>query len=256
MDIYVVPVAGGPERRLTHDPADDALPRWAPGGRSLVFSSKRTGEWQIYEMSVQGGAPRRLRQSPYREWQADLSPDGRFLAYLSNASGREALWVEDRVSGRARKLVEHGESTILGNPNWSPLGRFIVFSSNYGLPGHRVYVADIASGTEERVSPATSGGCEPRFARDGQRVAYVRRQHLTRSRSRIVEVDLRSGEERRLVDWPALNYDPAYSPDGTETAFASTIAGEFAIYRQRLRDGKSWRVTFGPGVARHPDYQP
>ena len=29
-----------------------------------------------------------------------------------------------------------------------------------------------------------------------------------------------------------------------------------AIYRQRLSDGKSWRVTHGPGEARSPDYRP
>ena len=62
--------------------------------------------------------------------------------------------------------------------------------------------------------------------------------------------------ERVLVDWPALNYDPAYSPDGNELAFASNITGEYAIYRQHLTTGKSWRVTVGAGPARYPDYQP
>ena len=58
------------------------------------------------------------------------------------------------------------------------------------------------------------------------------------------------------MDWPALNYDPVYSPDGSELAFASNITGEFAIYRQRLSDGKAWRVTHGEGPARSPDYRP
>jgi hypothetical protein len=34
------------------------------------------------------------------------------------------------------------------------------------------------------------------------------------------------------------------------------VSGEFAIYRQRLSDGKAWRVTHGPGEARYPDYRP
>ena len=45
------------------------------------------------------------------------------------------------------------------------------------------------------------------------------------------------------MDWPALNYDPAYSPDGSELAFASNITGEYAVYRQRLSDGQAWRVV-------------
>ena len=71
-----------------------------------------------------------------------------------------------------------------------------------------------------------------------------------------MEHDLASGSERVLVGWPALNYDPVYSADGSEIAFASNITGEYAIYRHRLADGQSWRVTFGKGSARYPDYRP
>jgi Tol biopolymer transport system component len=247
-------VAGGPERRLTDDPAEDALPRFTPDGRRIVFSSKRTGEWQLFEMDTAGGPPRRIRVSRFRDWQADPSPDGSHLAFLSNASGREGIWILERASGQARLLLQHGARTVVGNPSWSADGRRVVLSSNYGFAGHRTYVVDVASGQAERISPLTSGACEPRFNADGTRVAYVRREHLTRSHSRIVEHDLASGAERMLVEWPGLNYDPAYSPDGSEIAFASTIAGEFAIYRMRLSDGRSWRMTHGPGPARHPDY--
>lgn len=244
------------ERRLTDDPAQDALPRFTPDGRAVVFSSKRTGEWQLFEVDAAGGPARRLRSNDRQEWQADPSPDGAFLAFLSDADGAPGLWIAPRAGGAARRLVRHASRTVLGNPSWSPDGGRIVFSSNYGLPGHRTYVVDVASGEERRVSPLMSGACEPRFSRDGLRVAYVRRQHLTRERSQIVEVTLDGEAERVLVDWPALNYDPVYSPDGDELAFASTIAGEFAVYRMRLADGKSWRLTYGPGAARHPDYQP
>lgn len=56
-----------------------------------------------------------------------------------------------------------------------------------------------------------------------------------------------------LVDWPAFSHDLAYSPDGSEIAFTSNITGEWVIYRQRLADGRAWRVTFGGGPARSSD---
>jgi Tol biopolymer transport system component len=71
-----------------------------------------------------------------------------------------------------------------------------------------------------------------------------------------VEHDLATGKERVLVGWPALNYDPVYGPDGSELAFASNITGDWAVYRQRIADGRSWRVTHGAGPARYPDYRP
>ena len=255
-DLYVMPVAGGVERRLTRHPAVDALPRFAPDGRTIVFSSQRSGTWQLFEIDVSGGEPRRLRENAHEEWQGDLSPNGRRLAFVSDADGASGLWLQVLGSGRERRLVRHGKRSLLGNPHWSPDGRWIVFSSNYGFPGHRIHVLDVATGETRRVSPLGSGGCEPRFNRDGTKLAYVRRQHLTRETSKIIQHDLASGEDSVLVEWPGLNYDPVYSPDGSELAFVSTVAGEFTLYRQRLSDGRSWRVSFGAGPVRHPDYQP
>ncbi len=162
--------------------------------------------------------------------------------------------LEDLRTGTARELVRQGGNSIFGNPHWSPDGSRITFSSNWRI-GHQVYVVEVATGKTRRISPVASGGCEPRFSRDGRKLVYVSRGHL-RPASRLVEQDLASGEERTLVAWPALNYDPVYSPDGSELAFASNIAGRYAIYRQRLADGRAWRVTFGPGDARNPDYRP
>ncbi len=254
MELFVIPARGGVERRLTHDPAYDGLPRWTPDGQRIVFTSGRSGTPQLFEIDAQGGRPRRLRKNGATEYQADVSPDGRRLAFLSNLDGPERLLVEDLATGAVRELVRHGEHTIFGNPHWSPDGRFITFSSNYRI-GHHIYVVDVASGEQKRISPLTSGGCEPRFSRDGKKIVYVSRGYLL-PRSRLVEHDLASDGEKVLVDWPALNYDPVYSPDGSELAFASNITGQYVIYRQRLSDGRAWRVTFAPGEARNPDYRP
>lgn len=253
-DLYLIPAGGGPERRLTDHPATDALPRWSRDGRSVLFTSDRSGNWQIYEVGAEGGEPRRLRTNPHREWQVDPSPDGRWIAFLSNQDGAESLWIMERASGASRRLVRHGNTTVFGNPTWSPDGRLVTFSSNWRI-GHQIYVVDVGTGAERRLSSLGSGGCEPRFHPDGRRVVYISRGHR-RPHSRLVEQDLESGEKAVLVDWPALNYDPVYSPDGAELVFASNITGEYQVYRQRLSDRRSWRVTFGKGTARYPDYRP
>jgi TolB protein len=253
-DLYATPAAGGVERRLTDDKASDGLPRFTPDGRSVLFSSDRSGNWQIWEVPIEGGAARRVRTNAATEWQVDASDDGTRLALLSNIGGAEALFVVDRRTGATRKVVEHGRETIFGNPDWSPDGSRIVFSSNWRI-GHQIYLLELASEKVRRLTGVGAGGCEPRFSPDGRKVVHVSRGRLS-SKSRLVEIDLETGEWKVLVSWPALNYDPAYSPDGSEIAFASDITGEYAIYRQRLSDGRSWRVTFGPGPARYPDYEP
>lgn len=254
LDLYLIPAGGGDELRLTDHPAEDGLARFTPDGERIVFTSRRTGHYQLYEVPASGGPARRIRSNSATEYQADVSPDGKTLAFLSNIDGPERLLLLELQGGEPRELVRHGDQTIFGNPHWSPDGRFITYSSNFRL-GHQIYVVEVASGNERRISPVTSGGCEPRFSRDGLKVVYVSRRHLG-GVSRLVEHQLVSGEERALVSWPALNYDPVYSPDGSELAFASNITGEYAVYRQRLADGRAWRVTYGRGLARYPDYRP
>ena len=253
-DVYLTPAGGGHERRLTDHPAQDGLPRFTHDGERVLFTSERSGNWQIWEVGLRGGEALRVRANAFTEWQVDESRDGSRLAFLSNLDGAEGLFVMDRASGQTRRLVRHGRNSILGNPQWSPDGRRIVFSSNWRI-GHQIYLLDTQDSQDDRLSPILGGGCEPRFSPDGRKVVYVSRGHHG-DKSRLVEHDLQSGKETVLVGWPALNYDPVYSPDGSELAFASNITGEYAIYRQRIADGRSWRVTFGPGAARNPDYRP
>jgi Tol biopolymer transport system component len=252
--LCIAPADGGAERRLTDGSADDGLPRFTPDGRSVIFSSDRSGALQVWQVSAEGGAPTRLRTNGCKESQADLAADGKTLAFLSDCGGPQSLWLAGLADGAARVLVRHSQRTVMGNPHWNRDARRIVYSSNHDL-GHQIYVVDATNGREERLSGLISGGCEPRFSPDGSRVVHVTRGHH-RPTSRLVETNLASGEQKTLVDWPALNYDPVYSPDASEVAFSSDMGGKNAIYRVRLSDGKSWQVTFGRGRARYPDYRP
>ncbi|MBN2369921.1 MAG: PD40 domain-containing protein [Vicinamibacteria bacterium] len=254
-DICAIPAAGGLPARLTDHPAQDGCPRWTPDGRRVIFNSNRSGEWQLWSMDADGRSQRRARSSEDRDRQSDPAPDGSAVVFLSNRGGFEGIWIHAFTSGKARQLIHFRQHTVIGNPDWSPRGDEIVFSSNHSF-GHQIYRINAETVAVERVSPVTNGGCEPRFSPDGKKVVYVTRRHF-KTTSQIIEHDLETGRERALLHWPALNYDPVYSPDASELAFASSIAGkEFSIYRQRLSDGRSWRVTFGPGSSRHPDYAP
>jgi WD40-like Beta Propeller Repeat len=254
LDIYVVPAQGGIPRRLTQDPAGDGHARWMPDGRRVVFTTGRTGKPQIWEVAADGGREHPLRRNAASESQPDPSPDGRHLAFISDIEGSDRLMMMDLDTRETVALVRHPDGTIFGNPHWSPDSSQVVFSSNWP-DGHQIYVLDVPPRQERPPAGVKSGGCEPRFARDGRAVAYVLRGNQ-RPTSQLVELDLATGERRILVDWPALNYDLAYSPDGKEVAFASNITGEWVIYRQRLADRRAWRVTFGGGGARYPDYRP
>ena len=57
-DIYTVPVAGGKAKAITRGPAFDWHPRFSPDGKSIAFTSDRSGIDNLWLMSAGGGNPR------------------------------------------------------------------------------------------------------------------------------------------------------------------------------------------------------
>ena len=62
-DIFVVPAAGGPTKRLTTNSWEDHYPSYSRDGRSIFFSSRRSGEMQIWRMAA-GRKQTRYRSRP------------------------------------------------------------------------------------------------------------------------------------------------------------------------------------------------
>ena len=56
--IFLVDIATGKERQLTSGPGNDEEPCWSPDGFFLVFSSNRSGRYQLYLTNIHGDEPR------------------------------------------------------------------------------------------------------------------------------------------------------------------------------------------------------
>ncbi len=78
-DVYIMPSAGGPARRLTDDPAIDAIPRWSRDGRFIYFVSYRTGRYEVWKVAASGGKPVQITHDG--GFVAVESADGRYLYY-------------------------------------------------------------------------------------------------------------------------------------------------------------------------------
>ena len=58
VDVYAMPIDGGPPRRLTFHPDPDTALAWTPDGNSVLFSSPRTqqfGRPELWRVSIAGG---------------------------------------------------------------------------------------------------------------------------------------------------------------------------------------------------------
>jgi len=129
-DIFKMPIDGGDEIQLTHDPADDFAPVWSPNGAEVAFYSMRHGTRDVFVMNADGSSLTRvthddMRQERYPRW----SPDGNRLAYDGVGPATESPQVF--IVTRSRRSEPWGEAVVFAPvaayPSWSPDGRHIAY---------------------------------------------------------------------------------------------------------------------------------
>jgi Tol biopolymer transport system component len=85
-DIHVYELATGADRALMHDRAMDVDPRFSPDGRTVVFSSDRTGIYNIFAYELDTGRMEQVTNVLGGAFQPAVSPDGRLLVYMGFTS--------------------------------------------------------------------------------------------------------------------------------------------------------------------------
>src|ERR1051326_3238955 len=58
------------------------------------------------------------------------------------------------------------------------------------------------------------------------------------------------GQARRLTSTQGVELDPYFSPDGSQIAFSSTVAGNTDVYVVPTSGGDPKRLTYHPGIDR------
>lgn len=80
-DVKVLDVAAGSVLDVTHDRALDTGPTFSPDGKTLFFSSDRTGIANVYAYDFESGGLKQVTNVVMGAYQPDVSPDGKHLAY-------------------------------------------------------------------------------------------------------------------------------------------------------------------------------
>lgn len=107
-DVWIVDRAGGDARRLTSTAAVESNPHFSPDGRTVAFSSNRSGSAAVYTVPVEGGMPRRLTWHPSSATVRGWTPDGSHVLYSSTRDtapvGYGRLWIVPREGGPSQLL--------------------------------------------------------------------------------------------------------------------------------------------------------
>lgn len=85
-DIQLLRLATGEVTDITRDRAMDTAPCWSADGRTLYFSSDRSGIANIYRYDLDTGQTHQVTRVVAGAYQPAVSPDGRLLVYVGYTS--------------------------------------------------------------------------------------------------------------------------------------------------------------------------
>ncbi|HEV3196880.1 MAG TPA: protein kinase [Bryobacteraceae bacterium] len=228
--------------QITNESGAELFPSLSPDGRFLAFASRSPGNWSIYLQGIADSEPVNLTADSVSDnTQPALSPDGKLIAFRSEREGGGVFLMN--VAGKSiRRLTDSGY-----NPAWSPDGREILCADesitrpeDRQMPVSRLWAVDVATGTKRLVSPGDV--VQPQWSPHGQRIAYWA---IDKSGHRdIWTIPARGGTPVPVTHDDALDWSPAWSPDGKYLYFSSDRAAGMTLWRAPINES-SGRVL-GP----------
>jgi hypothetical protein len=203
--------------------------RSASGGASFSFSREGTLAYEPWggpariEWVDREGRPMGAAGEPRRYREVRLDPTGHFLATSIEApeTGSEDLWIIDLARDVPVRLTH--EMGWEGYPAWSPDGTEIAFSAAW-LAAPNIYVKQVDGGEQREIVPLSNVSLVGCWTPDGRSLLY------NTARGDLRSVDVKSLEQRRLVETPFAKREPQLSPDGKWLAYTSDESGREEVY--------------------------
>jgi TolB protein len=133
LDIYLLDLGTQQLTRLTDDQSIDTEGVFAPDGRTVYFTSDRSGNPQIYRMTVGSTErPRRVTFQGAYNARPRVSPDGKQLALLTQVDGSYRIGVQDLASGNITVLSKGRQEE---SPSFAPNGAMLIFAGRQNGQG-------------------------------------------------------------------------------------------------------------------------
>jgi Tol biopolymer transport system component len=225
-DIYLLAVDGSHEVPLVAHPADDCLLGWTPDGKSILFSSDRSGTWDAWIQPIKNGYaagdPRLIRRDfgDPKIVPMGFTRDGSFYYGIRISLDDIYILSLDPATGGPVARAEKAALRFEGSnfcPCWSPDGDYLAYTSvrsqGRSEPGV-LCIKSMISGEEREVHPAIKDFDTVAWFPDGK---FILVRGVTEGhRLGLYRVDIATGEAEALLILDDMEgfHGPVLSRDG------------------------------------------
>jgi len=281
-EIYLMNADGTNRRRVTENTFCDGFPALSPDGKRIVFDSNRLraegaplNTADLFVMNADGSEQTPLTRGSSGTW----SPDSKNIAFHASASGTGqpikpdpgaattdsdifVVNVEDFVKHKTEpKNITNNPAAIDDDPDWSPDGGKIVFTSHAITDNHRnsttaeIYVIDAdGTGIPARLTNNVEEERAPAWSPDGTRIVFMCRRGG--SDFEICAMNADGTGQVQLTDNTVADLSPSWSPDGQKIVFHRPVGGpgQFQLFLMNADGTGQEQLTFPPGLNGFPNW--
>jgi eukaryotic-like serine/threonine-protein kinase len=165
-DVWIYQLQSDTTKRVTFDPAIDAMPVWSPDASQLAFTSSRQNVFDLYLKNADGAqAEKPVEHVDVDEYPNDWSRDGRYILYTR---GKD-LWFLTFPELKSTLFLK--ATSTLKNGHLSPDGKWVAYASNESGKWE-IYVTSFPE-ARGKWQVSSRGGEQPRWRGDGKELFYL-----------------------------------------------------------------------------------
>src|SRR5580658_6790404 len=166
-DVWIYDLQGEGAKRMTFDPAIDAMPVWSPDGTRVAFSSSRKKTFDLYLKNTDGAQEETAIEATPGEdkFPSAWSRDGKYILYTRGTD----LWFLTFPELRSQLFLK--APSAMKNGQFSPDGKWVAYASNESGKWE-IYVTSFPD-AHGKWQVSNGGGDEPRWKGDGSELFYL-----------------------------------------------------------------------------------